>query len=86
MVARRLNSWRWFEEWRRHCRPSTRDSSQPYAITWQWIHLAHAHFYLSPAWRGRKPTAKDRARYRRFADSLDERQQFELSCALHKRA
>jgi len=85
-VARRLNSWRWFEEWRRHCRPSTRDSSQPYAITWQWIHLAHAHLDLSPAWRGTKPTATERAHYRQFADSLDDRQQSELGYALRKRA
>jgi len=69
-VDRRLNSWRWFEEWRRHCRPATRDSSQPYAITWQWINVAHAHLDLSPAWRGRRPTAKDRAHYRQFAESL----------------
>jgi len=85
-VARRLNSWRWFEEWRRHCRPTTRDSSQPYAITWQWVHVAHANLDLSPVWRRRRPTAKDRACYRRFADSLDDHQQFELAYALHKRA
>jgi len=78
-VARRLNSSRWFEEWRRHCRPSTRYSSRPYAITWQWVHVAHGHIDLSPAWRGKKPAARDRAHYRQFAGSLDERQQFELS-------
>ena len=85
-VTRRLHSWRWFEEWRRHARPSTRDASQRYALTWQWVHVAHAHLDLSPAWRGKKPTAKDRAHYRQFADSLDERQRFELAYALHKRA
>ena len=83
-VTRRLHSWRWFEEWRRHWRPSTRDSSHPYAITWQWVHLAHAHLDLSPAWRTQKPTAKSRALYRQFAESLDERQQFELAYALHR--
>ena len=85
-VERRLNSWRWFEEWRRHCRPTTRDSSHPYAITWQWVHVAHAHQDLSPPWRGKTPTAANRAQYRKFADSLDARQQFELAYALHKRA
>ncbi|WP_431843210.1 hypothetical protein [Calidifontibacter indicus] len=86
-IERRLNSWRWFEEWRRSCRPATRDSSQPHIITWQWVNVAHAHLDLSPAWRCNKPTAKDRARYRQLADSLDERQQFELAHALHhKRA
>jgi len=85
-VTRRLHSWRWFEEWRRHCRPSTHDASQRYALTWQWVHVAHAHLDLSPAWRGKKPTAKERAHYRQFAASLDERQQFELAYALHKRA
>jgi hypothetical protein len=84
-VARRLNSWRWFEEWARHCRPSTRDSSKPYAITWQWVHVANAHPDLSPVWRGKKPTAKDRARYRRFESSLDARQQLELAHAARER-
>jgi len=65
--------------------PSTRDSSQPYSITWQWVHVAHAHLDLSPAWRGQKATAKDRAHYRQFADSLDEHQQAELSLALPER-
>ena len=85
-VARRLNSWRWFEGWRRSCRPATRDSSQPHAITWQWVNVAHAHLNLSPSWRGKKPTAKERAHCRQFADSLDDRQQFELAYGLHKRA
>lgn len=44
------------------------------------------HLDLSPAWRGTKPTATDRHHYRQFADSLDERQQFELASSLHKRA
>ena len=55
-------------------------------LTWQWVNVAHAHLDLSPAWRGKKPTAKDRAHYRQFADSLDEQQKFELAYALHKRA
>jgi len=84
-ISRRLNSWRWFEEWRRSCRPATRDSSQPHAVTWQWVHVAHGHLGLSPAWRGKKPTARDRAHFRQFANSLDERQQFGLANALHTR-
>ena len=83
-VARQLNSWRWCEEWRRSCRPATRDSSQPNAITWQWVHIAHAHLDLSPAWRGKKLTAKDRAHYRQFADSLDVEQQFSPAAAPRK--
>ena len=39
----------------------------------------------SPAWRGRKPTAKDRARYRQFEASLDDKQRLELAYAFHKR-
>ena len=85
-IQHRLGMTRWFNEWARHCRPSTRDSSQHYAITWQWVHVAHAHLDLSPAWRGKRPTAKDRAQYRRFESSLDHRQQLELGHALHKRA
>jgi len=85
-VARRLNSWRWFEEWRRAYRPATRDSSHPRALTWQWVHVAHAHLNLSPAWHGKMPTAKDRAHYRHFEVSLDQRQQLQLALAFHKRA
>lgn len=55
-------------------------------LTWQWVHVAHAHLDLSPTWRGRKPTAQDRARYRTFEASLDDKQQLELALALHKRA
>lgn len=83
-VERRLHSWRWFEERRHHCRPSTRDSSQPHAITRQWVHVAHAHLDLSPASREKRPAAKERAGYRQFADSLDERQQFELGNGLQR--
>ena len=78
-VAHRLTSRSWFEEWRRSCRPGTRDSSHAYAITWQWVHIAHAHLDLSPAWRGQQLTAKDRARYRRFAGSLDQEQRLGLA-------
>jgi hypothetical protein len=64
---------RWFNEWARQFRPGTHYSSVGYGLTWQWVNVAHAHLDLSPAWRGKKPTAKDRAHYRQFADSLDER-------------
>ncbi len=56
------------------------------ALTWQCVHVAHGHLDLSPVWRGKKPTPKNRARHRQFADSLAERQQLELAYALHKRA
>ena len=85
-IEHRLYMSRWFNEWARQFRPGTHYSSVGYGLTWQWVHVAHAHLDLSPAWRGKKPTAKDRAHYRQFADSLDEDQQFELAYALHKRA
>ena len=85
-IQHRVLMTRWFEEWARQFRPGTHYSSWVYGLTWQWVHVAHAHLDLSPAWRGKKPTAKDRAHYRQFADSLDERQQSELAYALHKRA
>lgn len=82
---RRLMS-RWFQEWAREYRPGTRYTSVAYGLTWQWVHVAHAHLDLSPAWRGHRPTARERAMYRTFEDSLDEEQQFELAYALNKRA
>lgn len=85
-IHHRLGMTRWFNEWARRNRPDARYGDHDLALTWQWVHVAHAHLDLSPVWRGRKPTAKDRARYRRFADSVDERQQLELELALHKRA
>jgi len=85
-VHHRLGMTRWFDEWARRNRPDARYGDHDLALTWQWVHVAHAHLDLSPVWRGRRPTARDRARYRQFADSLDERQQLELASALHKRA
>lgn len=80
-IDHRLGMTRWFDEWARRNRPDARYGDHDFALTWQWVHVAHAHLDLSPVWRGRKPTAKDRARYRRFADSLDERQQSSLASA-----
>jgi hypothetical protein len=85
-IQHRLGMTRWFEEWARQFRPGTHYTSNDLGLTWQWVHVAHAHLDLSPAWRGQRPTAKERARYRQFEDSLDDRQQFELAYALHKRA
>ncbi len=85
-IEHRLYMTRWFEEWARQFRPGTHYSSVKYGLTWQWVHIAHAHLDLSPTWRGKRPTAKERAHYRQFEDSLDEKQQFELGYALHKRA
>ena len=85
-IEHRLYMTRWFEEWARQFRPGTHYRSVGYGLTWQWVHVAHAHLDLSPAWRGKKPTANDRHHYRQFADSLDEHQRFELAYALHKRA
>ena len=85
-IRHRLHMTRWFEGWARRYRPGTHCSSWPYGLIWQWVHVAHAHLDLSPVWRGRKLTAKARARYRQFEASLDDRQQSELAYALHKRA
>jgi len=85
-IHHRLGMTRWFNEWARRNRPDARYGDHDLALTWQWVHVAHAHLDLSPVWRGRKPTAKDRARFRQFENSLDERQQSELAYALHKRA
>ena len=85
-IEHQLHMTRWFEEWARQFRPGTHYSSVGYGLTWQWVHVAHAHLDLSPAWRGMKPTAKGRALYRQFEDSLDERQQSELAYAFNKRA
>jgi len=72
-IHHRLGMTRWFYEWARRNRPNARYGDHDLALTWQWVHVAHAHLDLSPAWRGNKPTAKDRARYRQLADSLDDR-------------
>jgi len=85
-IHHRLGMTRWFNEWARRNRPDARYGDHDLALTWQWVHVAHAHLDLSPVWRGRKPTAKDRARFRQFENSLDERQQSELAYALHNRA
>ena len=85
-IEHRLYMTRWFDEWTRRSRPGTHPSSNDLGLTWQWVHVAHAYLDLSPAWRGKKPTAKDRARYRQFEGSLDQRQQLGLANALHKRA
>lgn len=85
-IHHRLGMTRWFNEWARRNRPDSRYGDHDLALTWQWVHVAHAHLDLSPVWRGRRPSAKDRACYRRFADSLDDHQQFELAYALYKRA
>ena len=85
-INHRLGMTRWFNEWARRNRPDARYGDHDLALSWQWVHVAHAHLDLSPVWRGKRPTAKDRARHRQFAESLNERQQLELALALHKRA
>ncbi len=85
-IRDRLGASRWFDEWPRHHRPGTRHGANDLGLTWQWVHVAHAHLDLSPVWRGRKLTAKARARYRQFEDSLDDQQQRALADALHRRA
>jgi len=85
-IHHRLGMTRWFNEWARRNRPDARYGDHDLALTWQWVHVAHAHFDLSPVWRGSRPTARDRSRYRHFEASLVDRQQLALATALHKRA
>ena len=85
-IRHRLHMTRWFEEWARDYRPGTHYSSWTYGLAWQWVHVANAHLDLSPTWHGKKPTARQRAHYRQFEDSLDDQQQRALAHALHKRA
>ncbi|MGO0578243.1 TniQ family protein [Ornithinimicrobium panacihumi] len=85
-IRHRLGMSRWFAEWARRYRPGTRHGTYNLGLTWQWVHVAHAHLDLSPGWRGRTPTAKDRARYRQFEASLDDRQRRGLTHALLQRA
>lgn len=71
-IRHHLGMSRWFEEWARSYRPRTRHALYDLGLTWQWVHVAHAHLDLSPAWRGRRPTAKDRASYRQFEHSIND--------------
>jgi hypothetical protein len=34
---------RWFDEWARRNRPGTRCGSYDLGLTWQWVHVVHAH-------------------------------------------
>ncbi|MBK7720679.1 MAG: hypothetical protein IPI32_00270 [Austwickia sp.] len=85
-VHHRLGMTRWFKEWTRRNRPDACCGDHDLALTWQWVNVAHAQLDLSPVWRGKRPTSRDRARYRQFAVSLDERQQLELAYPLDKKA
>ena len=85
-IAHRRPLYRWFDQWVKECRPATRPESRGHALTWQWVHLAHGHPHTSPAWRGRRHNAAERANYRKFETSLDEEQQRGLRSAFHKRA
>ncbi|WP_243738073.1 hypothetical protein [Cellulomonas shaoxiangyii] len=85
-VRHRTSMSRWFDEWARRCRPESHWEARTYALIWQWEHIAHGHIDLAPAWRGRRPVAKDRALYRQFEASLSEYQKSELRYALYKRA
>ena len=85
-IRHRLGMSRWFDEWARSNRPGTPHDAYDLGLTWQWVHVAHAHLDLSPVWRGVRPTAKARARYRQFEASLNDKQRLQLALALHKRA
>ena len=85
-LARRRHLTRWFHEWVDAVRPNTREDSRGYALTFQWIHVAHGHLDTSPGWDGQRPTAAQRAYYRRFERSLDDGQRRELRSAFDRRA
>lgn len=68
----------WFLGWCRTHRPGSRPSSQRYAVTWLWEHVAHAHLLTSPA---AMTTPKARAGYRQFAAGLNRDQRLALSRA-----
>lgn len=77
---------RWFDQWRRDCRPNTRDASKTYALIWLWVHIAHGHLNTAASWKGQSPTARQRAGYRQFEASLEPRQRIRLADALDQRA
>lgn len=85
-VRHRTQMSRWFDEWVRIDRPHTRDTDRIYAVTWWWLHIAHAHPDTAPLWDQVPNTAAARARYRRFENSLTEADQRSLTSAFHKRA
>jgi hypothetical protein len=85
-IHHRLGMTRWFNEWARRNRPDARYGDHDLALTWQWVHVAHAHLDLSPAWRGKRPPPKTAPTTASSPHSLDEHQRFELGYALHKRA
>lgn len=85
-VRHRTHMSRWYEEWARRYRPGSHFEARPYALIWQWIHVAHGHIDAAPAWSGQQTVTTERARYRQFENSLDRYQQQGLAAALHKRA
>jgi hypothetical protein len=85
-IRHSLGMSRWYDEWARRYRPGTRHVSYDLGLSWLWVHVAHGHLDLSPAWRGREPSSKDRAPYRKFESSLNQEQQVELANAVYKRA
>lgn len=74
------------DQLRRESGAVTRSLHKTRGDSFQWIHVAHGHLDTSPAWEGQRPTAAQRAYYRRFEGSLDEGQRRELRSAFYKRA
>jgi hypothetical protein len=85
-VRHLAHSSRWFDEWRRDCRPGTRDASKAHALNWLWAHVAHGHLDTATGWEGKQPTARQRARYRQFEASLDAEQRTRLAQTLDEPA
>jgi hypothetical protein len=72
----------WFDQWRRPCRPGTRDDTITYALVWLWVHVAHGHLDTAAGWNGQQPTARQRAGYRQFESSLNPEQRTRLAQTL----
>ncbi len=85
-ITRRVHMSRWFAEWVRIWRPETRDSDRLHAITWLWIHAAHAHPDTAPTWDRFEDPRTAKTQYRGFESSLTGADERSLTSALHKRA
>jgi hypothetical protein len=85
-IRHRLGMSRWFDEWARNCRPGQPPQQLDLALTWQWVHVAHAHLDLCTRLAREAPTATGARPLPPVRSSLDDKQQLELAYALHKRA
>ena len=69
-VRHRTDTTRWFDDWVRANRLQTPTSQRAHALTWCWLHVAHAHPDTAPPSGQALSTTARAARYRLFADAL----------------